>query len=104
VLASGSADNYAYLFDLGLHNEVSFILQESALLPTSNLALTSGLLPMQVTGEFVQKLEGHSGRVYAVHFHPSEPLLASASADHSIKVMNPPSSMAFVMFVSHLNL
>jgi COMPASS component SWD3 len=63
VLASGSADNYAYLFDLGLHNEV--------------------------TGEFVQKLEGHSGRVYAVHFHPSEPLLASASADHSIKLWSP---------------
>jgi COMPASS component SWD3 len=60
MLATGSADNHAYLFDLGLRNEV--------------------------TGELVQKLEGHTGRVYAVNFHPSEPLLASASADHSIKV------------------
>jgi WD40 repeat protein len=44
----------------------------------------------QVTGELVQKLEGHTGRVYAVNFHPSEPLLASASADHSIKVRRTP--------------
>merc|ERR1711879_420180 len=65
MLATGSADNHAYLFDLGLHNEV--------------------------TGELVQKLEGHTGRVYAVNFHPSEPLLSSASADHSIKLWCPKS-------------
>jgi COMPASS component SWD3 len=65
MLATGSADNHAYLFDLGLRNEV--------------------------TGELVQKLEGHTGRVYAVNFHPSEPLLASASADHSIKLWCPKS-------------
>ena len=34
----------------------------------------------------MQRLEGHSDRVYAVAFHPTKPLLASCSADFTVKL------------------
>jgi COMPASS component SWD3 len=37
----------------------------------------------------MQRLEGHTDRVYAVNFHPTEPILASCSADSTIKVWGP---------------
>jgi COMPASS component SWD3 len=60
LLATGSADPYAYLYNIG---DDSF--------------------------ELLQRLEGHTDRVYCVNFHPSEPLLASCSADFTIKVWGP---------------
>ncbi|PHZ13300.1 uncharacterized protein RHIMIDRAFT_291064 [Rhizopus microsporus ATCC 52813] len=33
----------------------------------------------------MQRLEGHTDRVYAVNFHPTEPILASCSADFTVK-------------------
>ena len=42
------------------------------------------------TGELVQRLRGHTDRVYAVDFHPSEPLLASGSADFTVRLWAPP--------------
>lgn len=41
------------------------------------------------TAELMQRLEGHTDRVYAANFHPTEPILASCSADYTIKVWGP---------------
>jgi len=60
MLASGSADSNAYVFDVS--------------------SRTSGL---------VQVLRGHSDRVYCANFHPSEPVLATCSADHLVKIWAP---------------
>ncbi len=62
LLATGSADSRVYVFDL-------------------TASSNSSAVP-----ERVLRLEGHKDRVYAVQFHPSQPLLASCSADGSIKV------------------
>lgn len=59
VLASGSADSKVYIFDVG---------------------------GPKGTGALLQTLEGHRDRVYAVDFHPHEPILASCSADSEIKI------------------
>jgi len=61
LLASGSADGNAYVFDV-------------------STASNSGLL---------QVLSGHSERVYCANFHPIEPILATCSADHLIKIWAP---------------
>ncbi|KAH8548820.1 WD40-repeat-containing domain protein [Umbelopsis sp. PMI_123] len=60
LLATGSADPYAYLYNIG-----------------------------ENSSELMQRLEGHTDRVYAVNFHPTEPILASCSADSTIKVWGP---------------
>ncbi|CAG8697215.1 42121_t:CDS:10 [Gigaspora margarita] len=62
LLATGSADPYAYLFNVG---------------------------GPERTGELLQRLEGHTDFVYAVDFHPFEPILASCSADFTIKIWVP---------------
>lgn len=60
LLATGSADSRIYLYDV------------------------------QIGGQrLVQQIEGHSDRVYCVDFHPTEPILASASADCSVKIWTP---------------
>ncbi|KAJ1480893.1 WD40-repeat-containing domain protein, partial [Baffinella frigidus] len=58
VAVSGSADKACYVFDVA---------------------------PGQV-GALVQRLDGHSDRVYATSWHPSEPVLATASGDFTIKL------------------
>ncbi|KAJ1639084.1 WD40-repeat-containing domain protein [Pavlovales sp. CCMP2436] len=57
LLATGSADLYAYVFDVG-----------------------------GTRAKLVQRLEGHTDRVHAVSFHPQDPLLATCSADSTIKI------------------
>ncbi|KND05183.1 uncharacterized protein SPPG_00847 [Spizellomyces punctatus DAOM BR117] len=59
LLATGSADPFVYVYSVGG---------------------TEG------TGELVQRLEGHTDRVYAVNFHPVEPILCSCSADFTLKI------------------
>uniref|UniRef100_A0A7S2ZY62 Coronin n=2 Tax=Rhodosorus marinus TaxID=101924 RepID=A0A7S2ZY62_9RHOD len=59
LLATGSVDGNAYLFDI---------------------SGGSG------TSKLIQVLEGHQGRCYSVDFHPSEPVLASCSADSIVKL------------------
>ncbi|KAJ3056047.1 hypothetical protein HK097_008284 [Rhizophlyctis rosea] len=59
LLATGSADPFVYVYSVG---------------------------GPEGTGELIQRLEGHTDRVYAVDFHPSEPILASCSADFTVKV------------------
>ena len=59
LLASGSADSVVRLFDVG--NGIS-------------------------SGKLFQKLEGHTDRVYSVDFHPEQAMLASGSADATIRI------------------
>ncbi|KAF9095754.1 hypothetical protein BGX23_012682 [Mortierella sp. AD031] len=59
ILASGSMDPYVYLFDVGAGDGQY---------------------------EVLQKLSGHTDRVYDVDFHPIDHVLASGSADFSVKV------------------
>ncbi|KAF9432059.1 hypothetical protein BGZ76_011314 [Entomortierella beljakovae] len=59
LLASGSMDPYVYLFDVGGGDGQYDLLQ---------------------------KLSGHTDRVYDVDFHPIDHVLASGSADFSVKV------------------
>jgi COMPASS component SWD3 len=59
ILASGSADGTVLIYDVG--GEPG-------------------------TGGLVQALKGHRDRVHSVDFHPSEPILASCSADGQVKI------------------
>lgn len=59
MLASGSANGNIYMFDIG-----------------------GG----PGTGTAVQVIRGHRDRVHSVEFHPTEPILASASADSVVKI------------------
>lgn len=61
LIASGSADALTYVFDVG-----------------AKRASGSPITP--------RVLEGHRDRVYAVAFHPFRPILASASADTTIRI------------------
>uniref|UniRef100_K3X6P5 Anaphase-promoting complex subunit 4 WD40 domain-containing protein n=1 Tax=Globisporangium ultimum (strain ATCC 200006 / CBS 805.95 / DAOM BR144) TaxID=431595 RepID=K3X6P5_GLOUD len=66
LLATGSADNKIYLHDVSLKH------------PNA-----------RPSPYLVQKIDAHSDRVYCVDFHPTEPILASASADYSVKIWLP---------------
>eukprot|EP00299_Pterocystis_sp_00344_P010011 c4383_g1_i1.p1 GENE.c4383_g1_i1~~c4383_g1_i1.p1 ORF type:complete len:441 (-),score=82.59 c4383_g1_i1:18-1340(-) len=59
LLASGSADNLVYVFNIGGSDG---------------------------SAELQQKLTGHTDRVYCADFHPIDPILASCSADCTIKI------------------
>ncbi|KAJ3142550.1 hypothetical protein HK101_003297 [Irineochytrium annulatum] len=59
LLATGSSDPFVYIYSLG---------------------------SQEGSGELLQRLEGHTDMVCATTFHPVEPILASSSADFSIKV------------------
>ncbi|CAI5742652.1 unnamed protein product [Hyaloperonospora brassicae] len=72
LLATGSADHHIYLHDVT---------------PSKHAIDASGSGKHAQT--VVQKIDGHSDRVYCVDFHPTEPILASASADCSIKIWLP---------------
>eukprot|EP01117_Protostelium_nocturnum_P012366 TRINITY_DN4558_c0_g1_i1.p1 TRINITY_DN4558_c0_g1~~TRINITY_DN4558_c0_g1_i1.p1 ORF type:complete len:604 (+),score=202.83 TRINITY_DN4558_c0_g1_i1:53-1864(+) len=59
LLATGSADPFAYVYNISGQK--------------GNYSL-------------MQKLEGHTDRVYGVHFHPFDPILASCSSDGTVKL------------------
>eukprot|EP00033_Pygsuia_biforma_P001413 GCRY01001597.1.p1 GENE.GCRY01001597.1~~GCRY01001597.1.p1 ORF type:complete len:448 (+),score=98.08 GCRY01001597.1:307-1650(+) len=59
-IATGSADKHIYIYDLAAQNKTPCPL--------------------------IQRVDGHSDRVYATSFHPTEPLLASCSGDGLVKV------------------
>ena len=65
LLASGSSDNVTYLYDVG---------------------------GPQGTCKLVQKLEGHTGRVYSTNFHTIEPLLSTGGVDGLVKIWGPKDS------------
>jgi len=62
LLATGSSDSYAYIYSLKLN-------QEGYIAP-------------------IQRLEGHTGIVYSTSFHPTNPILATCSADCTIRIWN----------------
>jgi WD40 repeat protein len=62
LLASGSADGNIYVFDIG---------------------------GVPGSGARVQRIRGHRDRVHSVEFHPTEPMLASCSADCTVKLWSP---------------
>jgi WD40 repeat protein len=62
ISATGSVDGYVYVYDV------------SPSLPVPRLS---------------QRLEGHKDRVYGVSFHPSQPVLASCSADCHLRIWVP---------------
>lgn len=78
LLATGSADRHIYL------HEVTPVKHPA----DSNGGSRSGSAGKH-TQTLVQKIDAHSDRVYCVDFHPTEPILASASADSSIKIWLP---------------
>ncbi|KAJ1566178.1 hypothetical protein HK096_011003 [Nowakowskiella sp. JEL0078] len=63
LLATGSADPYVHVY---------------------NVSGGEG------TSELLQRLEGHTDRVYAVNFHPTEPVLVSCSADFTVRLWTLP--------------
>ncbi|KAG6579817.1 WD40 repeat-containing protein [Phytophthora cinnamomi] len=85
LLATGSADRHIYL------HEVT---------PSKHAADASAGAKGNGVGKhtqtLVQKIDAHNDRVYCVDFHPTEPILASASADCSIKIWLPRSGSSSV--------
>ncbi|KAF0700131.1 Aste57867_9319 [Aphanomyces stellatus] len=69
LLATGSSDNRIYIHDVSQRRSAN--------------AISASLL---------QRIDAHTDRVYGVDFHPSEPILASASADFTVKIWIPRSS------------
>ncbi|RLN58543.1 hypothetical protein BBJ29_002129 [Phytophthora kernoviae] len=78
LLATGSADRHIYLHDVTP-------VKHSG---DGNGGHRSGNADKQAQ-TLVQKIDAHSDRVYCVDFHPTEPILASASADCSVKIWLP---------------
>ena len=70
LMATGSADNHVYVYDVG----------ETV---TRNRSGTAAVAPL------LQQMPGHTDRVYAVDFHPTEAMLASCSADFTVKIWAP---------------
>jgi WD40 repeat protein len=62
LLATGSTDAHAYIYDVG---------------------------GPRGTARLLQRLDGHRDRVYAAQFHPRDPVLATASADGVVKIWGP---------------
>eukprot|EP00743_Colponemidia_sp_Colp-15_P005563 GILK01005984.1.p1 GENE.GILK01005984.1~~GILK01005984.1.p1 ORF type:complete len:508 (-),score=66.16 GILK01005984.1:60-1514(-) len=77
----------------GFHRDYN--VQETLVMATGNADRDGSFFIFDVGGlngaaaELIQKVEGHTDRVYAVNFHPQDPLLASCSADFSIKLWAP---------------
>ena len=83
LIATGSADHHIYLHDVT---------------PSTHAVDASG--SGNHTQTLVQTIDGHNDRVYCVDFHPTEPILASASADCSIKIWLPCSGSSSVSRVA----
>ncbi|CAK4081455.1 unnamed protein product [Aphanomyces euteiches] len=67
LLATGSSDNRIYVHDVTTRRS-------------------------SVNASLLQRIDAHTDRIYCVDFHPSEPILASASADFTVKIWIPRSS------------
>lgn len=81
LVATGSADSYVYIYNVmqsGYENNENKSNTISSLVDIQSDNVT--------TLDYHQKLEGHTGRVYAANFHPHKPLLASCSADFTVKL------------------
>eukprot|EP00936_MAST-01D_sp_MAST-1D-sp1_P002546 g2546.t1 len=78
LLATGSTDAKVYLFDISASSSVP-----SCAGATDTAAPSAG---SQAATSAVQVLEGHRDKVYCATFHPHELLLASGSADCSVRL------------------
>ena len=78
LVASGSADHKVYIYDIS--GTIQVRIQEKYIHNQLIKILIQG------NGTLIQQLEGHTDRVYGVNFHPSEPLLVSASADFTLRI------------------
>jgi COMPASS component SWD3 len=85
LLATGSADRHIYLHEVTPSKHAA-----------DGSGGSKGSGSSKHTQTLVQKIDAHSDRVYCVDFHPTEPILASASADCSIKIWLPRSSSSSV--------
>ncbi|CAG8527151.1 15215_t:CDS:10, partial [Acaulospora colombiana] len=79
-LQTDSADDIVYEKDKPL--EASLLLATGSADPCAYIYNVGG---PESTGELLQRLEGHTDFVYAVDFHPTEPTLATCSADYTIR-------------------
>jgi COMPASS component SWD3 len=80
---------------------VAKTLDESLLLATGSAEQPGAVYLFDVggpegSGELIQKLEGHADRVNAVSFHPKLPVLATCSADNTVRVWTPTSKFSTV--------
>lgn len=92
LLATGSADGYCYIYDVMAGVETSSA--SSSLAPDGlHRRISPALQATNSTGgvftsspQLVQKLAGHSDRVYSVNFSPVSSALASCSADGVVRL------------------
>lgn len=76
-------------------------ISESLVLATGSAEPGGGIYLFDVggptgTATLIQKLEGHDDRVCGVSFHPKHPILASCSADSSVRIWTPKSNFSTV--------
>lgn len=82
---------------IGLSADIS----ESLLLATGSAEPGGGIYVYDIggptgTAQLIQKLEGHTDRVCGVSFHPKHPILASCSADKTVRIWTPTSNFSTV--------
>ena len=61
---------------------------------TATCTFTTSAATRRTRASRAQRLEGHSDRVYSTSFHPHEPILASCSADFTLKIWVPQTGAA----------
>jgi len=76
-------------------------LDESLILATGSADKPGAVFLFDVggpegSGELIQRLEGHTDRVNAVAFHPKLPVLATCSADNTVRIWTPTSKFSTV--------
>jgi len=76
-------------------------LDESLILATGSAEKPGAVFLFDVggpegSGELIQKLEGHTDRVNCVTFHPNLPVLATCSADNTVRIWTPTSKFSTV--------
>ena len=83
-VASGSASKKVFVYDVGRATVSTSV--RACLFAALHLIIVA---KSQGKVRLLNALEGHSDIVYAADFHPTEPLLASASADGLVKLWMP---------------
>lgn len=106
LLATGSADPFVYIYALTTTPSVQTPVSSTTIAPLlapsttfseSGASISGGAVasgsatavasPPTGACELIQRIGGHSDRVYAVDFHPTDLTFASCSADFGVKVM-----------------
>jgi len=74
-------------------------MEESLILATGSAERPGSVYLFDVggaagSGELIQRLDGHTDRVNAVSFHPKHPVLATCSADKTVRIYTPTSKFS----------